>query len=339
MASSETVSREERIEVCSKCNALQEGNDPKNCKIFNVFGVCKYLAAESKGYDHAGIVGRFHIDKLHAGHERLIEGALADHPKVSVFLGLSHCLSTYRNPLDFEARKQMFKERFPQVNIHYVNDVRDDVDWSDTLDRQVERILDKDETIRLYGGRDSFIDRYSGKFPVLEMEPETYISATARRKRIAAGGDKNADWRRGAIWATMNQYPTCYPTVDMAFFDSIKKRILLARKPGEKQFRFVGGFVQPGQTLEDTVVRETAEETHLKVEEMEYQKSFVIDDWRYASEVNKITTSLFVVTKWTGVPEPDDDIEELRWFPFNQYTLDSIVPEHQEMFNFLLNKE
>lgn len=293
----------------------------------------------SDKYTTGIIVGRFQVDELTEGHVDLISRVVADHKRTVVVLGLSPCKCTYNNPLDFQARKSMINERFPDVEVLYIYDVGSDVLWSDTLDGMLIKANCNKETTCLYGSRDSFIQYYCGNFDTQVLEQEVFTSGTAKRKELAKYSNKNKDFRAGVIWATMNQYPSCYPTVDMAFFNETKSRILLARKPNEKAYRFVGGFVQPGQTFEETAVRETLEETHLTAHEVEYQKSFVINDWRYKNEQNKITTSLFVVTKWEGTPEPDDDIEELRWFPFNKHTLGSIVPEHVEMFDYLLKKE
>ena len=284
------------------------------------------------------IVGRFHVDELTEGQQNLFDRVSKAHEKVIVFLGLSPCKCTFNNPLDFESRKIMVKEMYPKVDVYYINDVGDDIIWSDTLDKQISMRLKNDETVRLYGSRDSFIQYYSGNFPTTVLEPEVFTSGTARRKELASKVNKTKDYRQGVINAVFNQWPAALPTVDMAVFNENKTRILMARKPGETKYRFAGGFVEPGMTLEDTVDKETGEEMHLTVLEKVYVKSFHIDDWRYRSEQNKITTSLFEITAWEGTPEPDDDIEELRWFPFNKYTVDSIITEHREMFTYLLEK-
>lgn len=290
-------------------------------------------------FDVAVIVGRFHVDELTDGHKDLFTKVTKEHKRVIVFLGLSPCKSTIRNPLDFEARKLMINELYPDIDVYYIHDQRDDVLWSDTLDGMVMERVDKTESVCLYGGRDSFINSYSGKYICYELLQKIFTSGTERRKQIAMTAEKNQSYRQGAISTVANQWPACLPTVDMAIFNDGRTRILLAKKPKESSFRFPGGFVEPGATLEGTVISETLQETHLVASRLSYVKSFVINDWRYRSEVNKITTSLFIVDQWTGTPEPDDDICELRWFPFNTHTLDSVITEHREMLDYLLKEQ
>lgn len=68
------------------------------------------------------------------------------------------------------------------------------------------------------------------------------------------------------------------------------------------------------------------------------KKSFYINDWRYKSEINKITTLLFSITSWENVPKPGDDIHELQWFKLSNWACPQIVEEHLEMFSYLVNK-
>ena len=325
-------------EVCSNCKADVEGNDPTNCKIYVEKGECKFIC-EDKEFNTGVIVGRFQVDELTEGHINLFDDVRAAHPNVIVFLGLSPCKCTVNNPLDFEARKLMIKEKYPEFKVLYINDIGSDIVWSDALDGMIKNQTKETDTVCLYGSRDSFLQYYSGKYPGRELTQEVFVSGTARRKELATNVNKSKDFRHGVIWATMNQWPACLPTVDIAIFNDDCTRILLGRKTHEDHYRFIGGFGEPSETYEHTAERETKEEAGIDVQDMRYVKSFVIKDWRYKSEVNKITTSLFKVTKWTGQPAPGDDIHELRWFPFNTHLLDSVVTEHREMLDYLLSNE
>lgn len=303
------------------------------------------MERSEKGFDVGVIVGRFQVDDLTEGHKILIDEVIRNHKRVIIFLGLSPAKCTVNNPLDFEARRLMLKEVYPDIEVAYITDVSSNTLWCDTLDRMIVERLHKEkmggitvdmETVCLYGGRDSFLEQYCGKFPCRELAPESYPSGTERRKELSRKVNKSRDFRHGVIWAIMNQWPACQPTVDIAIFNENFSRILLGRKPEEVLFRLVGGFVEPGDTYEQTVEKEAVEETHLRVLEAVYLKSFLINDWRYKSEVNKITSALFITNRWEGTPEPGDDIAELRWFPFNKNLLDSVVKEHIDMFEYLL---
>lgn len=285
------------------------------------------------------IVGRFQVDELTDGHKDLFKKVIAaGHKRVICILGLSPCKSTKRNPLDFAARKQMINESFPGVEVYYVPDTSSNLVWSNKLDEMIATRV-KAASVCMYGSRDSFLAQYCGMYPCEELEPDHYTSGTARRKEISKTANKNQDFRQGVIWATEHQWPASIPTVDIAIFNRDVTKILLGRKPDEDRFRLIGGFVDPAETWEDTAIRETKEEANVTIKHLSYIRSFKIDDWRYTSEVNKITTSLFAAYDWSGTPEPNDDIKELRWFPFNAHILDSVVNEHREMVSYLLENK
>lgn len=291
-----------------------------------------------KSFSVGVLVGRFQVDEMTEGHTDLFNKVIAKHDQVVVFLGLSPCKCTVNNPLDFQARKLMINEKFPDIKVYYINDIGSDVLWSDTLDKQIVAMRVQKNNVCLYGSRDSFIQYYCGRFPTYIIEQEVMTSGTQRRKELASRIERSADFRRGVIWATMNQFIKALPTIDVALFNADKTKILLARKTDEQNYRFVGGFVMPGECYEDTALREVKEETHLSLDNLSYIKSFAIDDWRYSSETDKITTTLFESTVTNETPEPDDDICELRWFPFHESVLKSTVVEHLEMMKYILTK-
>ncbi len=74
-------------------------------------------------YDVGVIVGRFQVPDLHQAHRDLIEKVISQHQKTIIFLGLSPCKSTRNNPLDFEARKNMILDSYPDVIVLYIDDI------------------------------------------------------------------------------------------------------------------------------------------------------------------------------------------------------------------------
>lgn len=274
------------------------------------------MLERTETYDVGVIVGRFQVPELHAAHVDLIESVCARHSKVIIVLGISPLHVTRQNPLDFEARKQMILERFPELTIVYNNDQPTDEAWSVNLDAVIGALVTPMQTVCLYGSRDSFITHYSGRYPTTELLQETYISGTETRNAVAAGRTASSpDFRRGVVWAAHGGFPTCFPTIDVAVLDDSYERVLLARKPQEKLFRFIGGFVDPrSSSFESDVRREVEEEAHVAITDPEYIGSFLIDDWRYRGELDVIKTAFFISKLFSGHPTPDDDIEELRWF-------------------------
>jgi len=295
------------------------------------------MKEKTKKYDVGIIVGRFHLPELHEAHIDLIESVLSRHPKVIIFLGVSPIKVSKKNPLDFESRKQMILEKFPKVNVLYMRDEREDAIWSAKLDSQIRDLIGPRQSACLYGGRDSFIPHYKGKFDVIELEPTVYVSATAIRQKVSNEVQASADFRAGAIWATNQKYPTCYPTVDAIIHDVANKRILLGRKPNETKYRFIGGFAEPNsESYELDASREIREETGIEVSFPVYIGSCKIKDWRYRDSEDQIKTLLFYTEYLFGSPQPNDDIDEVKWFSIDTLTPDSIVEEHRPLLEMFI---
>ena len=305
------------------------------------------MKRNSKKTDVGVIVGRFQVPYLHEGHIDLIQGVCNEHSKVVIALGLSPCLGTRNNPMDFEIRKKMILQRFPDVICLYITDIPDDKAWSKNLDKLILDIC-PNQTVTLYGGRDSFIQHYTGKFSTEERLLERFVSGTEIRREAANSCKDSADFRAGVIWGVHYQYPRCLPTIDVAIFNEDYTKILLARKPNEKKYRFIGGFADPASpSYEVDVRREVAEEAHIEIGDIEYVGSAVIDDWRYRNEIDKIKTMLFAAKHIFGRPEADDDIAEVRWFDIhNDFEPDdchdrflaNLVDEHHVLYNLMCEK-
>ncbi len=297
------------------------------------------------------IVGRFQCSELTEGHRTLFDSVIARHNKVICLIGLSAIKSSKNNPLDFEARRKMLVEEYPEIQVFYIKDHPSNEAWSKSLDEIVSTHIPPNTVVKLYGSRDSFIKYYSGKFETKELLQESFTSGTEDRENNAFAALNTKDFRKGVIWATQNQYDSVYPAVDIAIIDKGTKsfedepdRLLLARKPMETKYRFVGGFVDPRGTggqanfLEANARREVCEETHLETGNYQYVDSFLVDDWRYRGERSKIATTLFTCDYTFGKPTPDDDICELRFFKISKDIMSEIVDEHKPLMISLLKK-
>ena len=134
-------------------------------------------------------------------------------------------------------------------------------------------------------------------------------------------------------------YPVALHTVDIIVwrFKNNKCEILLGKKPFREVFQIIGGFLDPTNTAEDAAVRETYEETKLKVKitAEHYLGSFYIDDYRYKNSCHKITSSLFHAEIWDDqVPVASDDIAEVKWFSVEELKNDAslLLDTHQQLF-------
>ena len=291
----------------------------------------------AKPADVGVIVGRFQVNELHEAHVDLINSVTQKHDRVLLFLGNSIIRNTTSNPLDYRARRAMIEDKFPSVEVYYINDHPSDAAWSKNLDNLIGEQLLPFQTVTLYGSRDSFLKAYSGKFNVCELEATTFISGTEVRRRVSNNYPATADYRAGMIAATAYRYPTAFQTVDIAVVND-RREILLARKPDEKKWRFIGGFSDPrSPSLEADAKREVSEEAGIEVDGITYLGSTLIDDWRYRGEQDKIKTALFVAKYIYGKPEGADDIAEVKWVPLGTgLSKDNVEPLHHvlvDMFN------
>jgi len=276
------------------------------------------------------IIGRFQVHQLHEAHIELIETVNKKHDRTLIFIGLSPLRNTTRNPMDFNTRRKMILESFPQVEVYYIEDHRSDEVWSANLDREITKWLKPHQTVTLYGSRDSFISSYHGRYQTVELQSSKIISGSEIRRRISNSFEKDKSYRAGVIAATFDRYPTSYTTVDIAIINE-KNEVLLGKKPGEFALRFIGGFASPdSDTFEQDARREAMEETGLSIDTLRYVGSAKIDDWRYRGEIDKIKTLFFVGNYMYGAPEAGDDIEYVEWVDMTSLFSGKIhiVPEH-----------
>jgi bifunctional NMN adenylyltransferase/nudix hydrolase len=296
------------------------------------------------------IIARFQVHDLHEGHKELIDSVIERHDQVIVVVGLAEIKASYNNPLDFDTRRKMIEVDYPDVKVLYNDDCQSDQIWSKNLDKMIRKNISPGSRVVAYGSRDSFISHYHGFMATQEFVPQTTQSGTATRKSIMNKTLKSPEFRSGVIWATGNRYPTAYMAVDSAIFDDTYEHILLAKKPNEDLWRFVGGFVDPSDNygvtgaLEANVRRETYEEANIDITDPEYVSSQFVNDWRYRNEQDKIMSILFASKRLSGRVEAKDDIEYTKWFPIsavyeacvNQHLRNEVIDVHQPLLDSLI---
>jgi bifunctional NMN adenylyltransferase/nudix hydrolase len=284
------------------------------------------------------IVGRFQVDELHPGHLELFRQVSALHERVIVFVGVPRTMPTKRNPLDFEVRKKMIQHDYPDFIVLPLRDEKSDHFWSKNLDQSISSVASNSGfySVTLYGGRDSFVPHYFGKHQVHQLNIPSPTSGTEIREKLSNHVMESKQFRAGAIYAAFNQFPRTLMTVDVAICQRKSDhdpifRVLLGRKPGEAHYRFIGGFVESGATLEETVRKEAYEETNLDLYSLEYLKSYQVDDWRYQQDPDaKITTAFFIGWTPSQGAKAGDDIEEVKWFDSDKLP-DIVEPGHMSL--------
>lgn len=294
-------------------------------------------------YNTAVAAVRLQTPYLHEVHREMLDHLVSNHEKVILFLGIAPILNSVNNPLTFDQRRHMVQESYPDIIVMKDEMVEDDEVWVRRLDKEIKSLLTPNDSVVVYGGRESALEQYTGKFPTRELSSNSTVSASEIRHGIAKSVLRTAEARAGVVWASANRYPTSYTAVDIAIFNEEGDKVLLGRKEHAKQFRLVGGFVDPTDpSLEAAALREANEETGLSIGDLSYAGSFRVDDWRYRKEPDKILSVAFTAKVQFGSPRPADDIVEVRWFSVNslcssEYLEREIVPTHHEILSALLN--
>jgi NAD+ diphosphatase len=130
-----------------------------------------------------------------------------------------------------------------------------------------------------------------------------YCAVCGSRTDVAEGGLIRACPRCGT-----SHHPRTDPVVIMLVAD--RDRLLLGRAPAwpPRRYSALAGFVEPGESLEEAVVREVYEESGVRAGPPRYLAS---QPWPFPS-------SLMVgfIAPWeSGEPAPgEEDIDDVRWF-------------------------
>lgn len=103
-----------------------------------------------------------------------------------------------------------------------------------------------------------------------------------------------------------------FPRIDPAIIVLITdgERALLGRQASWPPGRYstIAGFVEPGESLEDAVIREAAEETGVRVESVEYHSS---QPWPFPSS---LMLGFIATAATTEIQLHDAELEDARWF-------------------------
>lgn len=288
------------------------------------------------------VVARLQVAELHEGHRHLLDVAQAAGESLMICLGDRDKLGGSRNPLPFHIRKRMVQDEYPTAKIVRLLDTPSNELWSQKLDMLIKEHFEQYD-VTLFCSRDGFKDYYSGKFPVVEVEPIDGLSGTKQREQIAvdlkSGAGHNTDYRRGYIAAHIDRYPVVMSTVDVAVMDIARGHIWLGQKEADcGQWRFPGGFVDPEDASRAAAaVREATEELgNIKLSEPTHIGSAQIDDMRYRDEADSVMTDLFLFTHTWGQVKASDDLDAVGWFPVEEL-MERLIPSHQPLGQMLLD--
>mgnify|MGYP001550503505 CR=1 FL=1 len=132
-----------------------------------------------------------------------------------------------------------------------------------------------------------------------------------RHRFCSVCGGENAFVRAGWLGRCSRcgaeHYPRTDPAVIVAITDG--ERLLLGRQAGWPEHRYstLAGFVEPGESLEQTIVREVREESGVRVLRSRYLAS---QPWPFPGSL----MLGFVAEADADEPVAGDELEDVRWF-------------------------
>lgn len=167
------------------------------------------------------------------------------------------------------------------------------------------------------GAQDGRIDLRSAaaQWPAFEAtvfaQARAVLHWRARHRHCGACGGPlrflRGGWQGHCDACGLDHYPRTDPAVIVAVSDG--ERLLLGRQANwpPRRYSTLAGFVEPGETLEQTVAREVMEESGVRVRTSRYLAS---QPWPFPSSL----MLGFVADAEPDPPRADQELEDVRWF-------------------------
>lgn len=290
--------------------------------------------------DYGVVVGRFQVNDLHDGHMELFRQVRARHSAVIVFIGMNQVGLNQADPLDYPTRRAMIQAKFPDFTVLPLQDKRTDDEWSRQLDDSIAAVTTGASAVTLYGGRKSFVPHYRGRFAPIELAmpiETTKTSGTDVRLEFSNKVLESPEFRAGMIYASTHRWPDAYPCVDVAIMNDDETEVLLGRKTGEREWRFIGGHFEPRKhlTWEMCAKTEVLEETGLEMVTLEYVGGGFVDDWRNSADQSVATVFFKGRAMGTGA-KPMDDIAVVMWHNVSLLNRGAMISEHRVLYDQLM---
>ena len=133
----------------------------------------------------------------------------------------------------------------------------------------------------------------------------------ARHRFCGACGGELAFVRAGWLGRCAQCRTEHYPRTDQAIIVGVTdgERLLLGRQKAwpPRRWSVIAGFVEPGESLEQTVVREVFEETGVRVRSSRYVAS---QPWAFPGSL----MLGFLAESGPDAPVVGDELDDVRWF-------------------------
>lgn len=158
---------------------------------------------------------------------------------------------------------------------------------------QAMAMLDSQD-LAIYGGARSLVNWHAGHRFCVQCGQET---------KIAKGG-----WQRDCIGCGAQHFPRTDPVTIMLV--EHEGRLMLGRGKGwgEGRFSALAGFVEPGESIEEAVIREVMEETGVRARDVTYVAS---QPWPFPSQ---LMIGCHARADDDAIVLDTTELEDARWF-------------------------
>ena len=295
----------------------------------------------------------FQVPELLEPHRNILCEMHKNFGTVVIALLVRRVTPTKQAPLDYATRERMVREYYSSslnyVHVVPVVDTKYPENKVTALESAVKSLFSEPATFVLYTS-DEFSKLYKengGKWRIpTDKTTDTFAHAVLGCEEESRANIPNktpiadAAFRRGLIYGIRSQFPINWPTVDMAirWEKDGKVRYLFGKKPGERNWRFAGGFKdREDSNFEAAVWREAGEEVlkkgvepHKVFDMPRYITSRNVGDWRYKGEADGITT-VFYQVNFHGTEDQikaGDDLCDAAWLTLAEIRQQGIEGEH-----------
>jgi len=158
---------------------------------------------------------------------------------------------------------------------------------------QVMQLL-RPEELAIYGGAKSLVDWHAR---------HQFCANCGAPTRLAKGG-----WQRNCDNCGAQHFPRTDPVTIMLV--EFEDKLLLGRQPRfpPRMYSALAGFVEPGETIEEAVVREVWEEAGVRAGQVQYLAS---QAWPFPSQLMIGCTS---VAEASDLTIDETELDDARWF-------------------------
>ena len=337
------------------CPCGRESYEYKDCTEVNCYKINNNKAIKR---DALVFIGR--MQPFHNGHKAVIEQALQLAREVVVVVGSSFTARSLRNPFTFAERKSMIKSVFPseRVKVVPVSDYPfDDDKWVSNIQTIVEQTVPTASDIGLIGHSKDNTSYYLNIFPKwknhIEVSNVEGINATDIRNNFLQASNM--------VWAGSNNIPepvNKWLLHNFEAFDGLRAEYKMIQKykeswasapfspifvttdavvvqsghvlliergraPGKGLLALPGGFLNPGERIEDGMIRELHEETRIKLQPQVLRGSIesrtVVDTPDRDPRGRTITHAFYIKLKdQQDLPHVRgaDDAAKAQWYTF-----------------------